>query len=53
MAPERLVPLGLDRPSHERLEGRWNVQWSTSWTVEGENDTRRHILYQRCLAMFF
>ncbi|KAF8804230.1 hypothetical protein BYT27DRAFT_7214085 [Phlegmacium glaucopus] len=40
-----LVKLGLDRPSRCQLESRWNVQWSTSWTV-GSRDKRRRILYQ-------
>ncbi|KAJ4492035.1 hypothetical protein C8J55DRAFT_485974 [Lentinula edodes] len=41
-ALEVLQKLGLDRPSRETLESRWNITWSVTW---GKNK-QKWILFQ-------
>lgn len=39
---------GLDRTARDALESRWNVAWSTGWSVKKGNayDKRRYCLLQ-------
>ncbi|KAF5381270.1 hypothetical protein D9615_008377 [Tricholomella constricta] len=41
-----LLSLGLDSGSRENLESRWSVQWSTSWSLQNGQDSRKRVLYQ-------
>lgn len=37
---------GLDLEARSDLESRWNIQWSTRWSLKTGSDTRRRSLYQ-------
>lgn len=46
LAQTKLMEIGLDRNARNALESRWNIQWSTSWSLKKVNDQRKRILFQ-------
>jgi len=46
-----LLQLGLDRVSRDSLDSRWSVQWSNSWFIGEDGDSRKRILFQWYLLL--
>jgi hypothetical protein len=44
---------GLDRVARNRLESRWNIQWSNGWKIEKGKDERRRYLFQWYITQAF
>ena len=47
-----LMQHSLDQVSHSSLDSRWNVQWSSGWSIQDGEDYRTRTLYQWYLSIF-
>ncbi|KAF8803485.1 hypothetical protein BYT27DRAFT_7303366 [Phlegmacium glaucopus] len=46
-----LLQLGLSRTARDWLDSRWSVQWSNSWSIGDDGDSRKRMLFQWYLLL--
>ncbi|KAF8814447.1 hypothetical protein BYT27DRAFT_7250030 [Phlegmacium glaucopus] len=50
-AQQVLLQLGLGRTARDWLDSRWSVQWSNSWSIGDDGDSRKRMLFQWYLLL--